>query len=66
MKITSDTNILLRDVLQDDRVQSRLAKRTLQNAEIVAIPVHVFWSSCGFCAKGTRSQSLKLRTRFAY
>lgn len=42
MKITSDTNILLRDVLQDDRVQSRLAKRTLQNAEIVAIPVHVF------------------------
>jgi len=42
MKIAVDTNVLLRDVLQDDLVQSRLAKSILQNAELVAIPVPVF------------------------
>ena len=41
MKIAADTNVLLRDTLQDDPVQSRLAKKTLQNAEFVAIPVPV-------------------------
>jgi predicted nucleic-acid-binding protein len=42
MMIAADTNVLLRDVLQDDPAQSRLAKRTLQNAESVAITVPVF------------------------
>jgi predicted nucleic-acid-binding protein len=41
MKIAADTNVLLRDVLQDDPVQSPLARKTLQNAEFVAIPVAV-------------------------
>jgi len=41
MKIAADTSVLLRDTLQDDPVQSRLAKKTLQNAEFVAIPVPV-------------------------
>ena len=39
MKIAADTNVLLRDVLQDDPVQSPLARKTLQHAEFVAIPV---------------------------
>jgi predicted nucleic-acid-binding protein len=41
MKIAADTNVLLRDVLQDDPVQSRLANKALQNAESVAVPVVV-------------------------
>lgn len=38
MKITADTNLLLRDALQDEAQQSRIAARTLQQAELVAIP----------------------------
>jgi predicted nucleic-acid-binding protein len=41
VKITADTNVLLRDVLQDDPVQSRIAGRTLQSAELVVVPVAV-------------------------
>ena len=41
MKIAADTNVLLRDVLQDDPVQARLAKKALQSADLVAIPVAV-------------------------
>jgi predicted nucleic-acid-binding protein len=39
MRIAADTNVLLRDVLQDDPVQSRLARKVLHSAEQVAIPV---------------------------
>lgn len=41
MRIAADTNVLLRDVLQDDPIQSRLAKKVLQSAELVVIPVPV-------------------------
>jgi len=41
MKIAADTNVLLRDVLQDDPVQSHLASKLLQSAELVVIPVPV-------------------------
>jgi predicted nucleic-acid-binding protein len=41
MKIAADTNVLLRDVLQDNPTQSHLARKTLQYAELVAIPVSV-------------------------
>ena len=41
MKIAADTNILLRDALQDDPVQSRLARKVLESAELVVIPVPV-------------------------
>lgn len=39
MKITADTNVLLRDALQDDARQARLAAKTLQAAELVAVPL---------------------------
>ena len=39
MRIAADTNVLLRDALQDDPVQARFAKSILENAELVAIPV---------------------------
>lgn len=41
MKITADTNVLLRDVLQDDPVQAKAAGAILQNADLVAIPTAV-------------------------
>jgi predicted nucleic-acid-binding protein len=41
MKITADTNLLLRDALQDNRQQARLAAKVLESSELVAIPVPV-------------------------
>jgi len=42
MKIAADTNVLLRDVLQDDPIQSRLAGSALANADLVVISTPVF------------------------
>lgn len=39
MKITADTNVLLRAVLNDDRAQQRIAIETLESAGVVAISV---------------------------
>ena len=41
MKIVADTNVLLRDALDDDPRQSPIAGKVLQAAELVAIPVAV-------------------------
>lgn len=41
MKITADTNILVRAAVQDHLAQSRCASRLLQEAELVAVPVPV-------------------------
>ena len=40
MKITVDTNVLLRVVVPGDAAQQRLAIETLKTAELVAISVH--------------------------
>ena len=41
MKITADTNLLIRAAVQDDPRQARLAARVLQGAELVAVPLPV-------------------------
>ncbi len=41
MKITADTNVLVRAAVQDDPDQARQAAKLLQQAELVAIPVPV-------------------------
>lgn len=41
MKITADTNVLIRAAVQDDRSQARRASKALHDAQIVAIPVPV-------------------------
>jgi predicted nucleic-acid-binding protein len=38
VKIAVDTNVLLRDALQDDPSQSPIASQTLQRAELVVVP----------------------------
>lgn len=42
MKIALDSNILLRNVLQDDPIQAGLARRELEGAELVVISTPVF------------------------
>ena len=37
MKITADTNVLVRAIVGDDAKQSRAARAALQNAEVVAV-----------------------------
>ncbi len=41
MKITADTNVLVRAAVQDDPHQARQAAKVLQDAELVAVPVPV-------------------------
>lgn len=41
MKITVDTNVLVRAAVQDDETQSKLAATVLQQAELIAIPLPV-------------------------
>jgi len=41
MKITADTNVLVRAAVQDDAHQARRAAKVLQEADLVAVPVPV-------------------------
>ncbi len=41
MKITADTNVLVRALMQDDPEQARAATDLLDAAELIAIPVPV-------------------------
>jgi predicted nucleic-acid-binding protein len=41
VRIAADTNVLLRDALQDDPLQSPIASKTLQKAEVVIVPTPV-------------------------
>lgn len=40
MKITADTNVLLRLILADDEPQSLIAVETMERANLVAVSVH--------------------------
>lgn len=41
MKITADTNVLVRAAVQDDVHQARRAAKVLQEADLVAVPIPV-------------------------
>lgn len=41
MKITADTNVLIRAAVQDDAQQARQAAKALRDADLVAVPVPV-------------------------
>jgi predicted nucleic-acid-binding protein len=41
MKITADTNVLVRAAVQDDAHQARRAAKVLQEADLVAVPIPV-------------------------
>ena len=41
MKLTVDTNVLVRAIVQDDVKQGKIAARVLKNAEQIAVPLAV-------------------------
>ena len=43
MKITADTAVLVRALVQNDPEQARAASEVLEQAELVAIPLPVLW-----------------------
>lgn len=57
MKITVDTNVLLKDVLQDEPAQARLARKALQSAELVAIPTAVLCEFVWVLRQGYKKQA---------
>ena len=52
MKVTADTNVLLRALVRDDESQARLAIALLREAELVAVPLpclcELVWVLSGF------------------
>ena len=52
MRITADTNILVRAITDDDPPQSRLARKVLAEAELVALPLPVLCETVWVLAKG--------------
>ncbi|MFN3312144.1 MAG: type II toxin-antitoxin system VapC family toxin [Hyphomonas sp.] len=52
MRITADTNILVRAVLEDDPRQAALAQRILSEAELVAVPVSALCEFVWVLARG--------------
>lgn len=42
MKITADTNVLLRAVVQDDTKQAHAARKLLERTTVIAVPIPVF------------------------
>jgi predicted nucleic-acid-binding protein len=60
MKIAADTNVLLRDVLQDDPLQGRMAKRVLQSAELVVIPIAVLCELVWVLRQGYKKSALEI------
>jgi predicted nucleic-acid-binding protein len=39
VKITADTNVLIRAVVRDDEKQARIASKLLKEAELIAVPL---------------------------
>lgn len=51
MKITADTNILVRIITEDDPRQSAIAQRLVENAKLVAMPVPALCELCWVLAR---------------
>jgi predicted nucleic-acid-binding protein len=54
MKITADTNILVRAVTGDHVTQSEVAKAALESAEVIAIPVSALCELAWVLSRGYR------------
>jgi predicted nucleic-acid-binding protein len=58
MKITADTNVLVRALVEDDERQSRIAQAELAKADMVAIPLPVLCELVWVLSQGYRVPSL--------
>ena len=54
MKITADTNVLIRAAVQDDPHQARQAAKALREAQIVAVPIPVLCEFVWVLRRGYR------------
>lgn len=57
MKITVDTNVLIRAAVQDDPTQARQAAKALQEADLVAVPVPVLCEFVWVLRRGYKKSS---------
>jgi predicted nucleic-acid-binding protein len=57
MKITADTNVLVRAVTGDQAEQSKAAKAALQGAEVVAIPISAMCELVWVLSQGYKHSS---------
>jgi len=58
MKITADTNVLVRAALQDEPQQARRAAKVLREADLVAVPIPVFCEFVWVLRRGYKKSAL--------
>lgn len=59
MKVTADTNILVRAAVQDEPHQARKAAKLLREAELIAVPVPVLCEFVWVLRRGYRKSILE-------
>ena len=57
MKVTADTNVLIRAAVQDDLHQARRAAKILADADLVAVPVPVLCEFAWMLRRGYRKSA---------
>jgi len=57
MKVTADTNVLVRAITEDDEQQSRAAQATLKKAEVLAISIPTLCELVWVLAQGYKISS---------
>ena len=57
MKVTADTNVLIRAAVQDDLHQARRVAKILAEADLVAVPVPVLCEFVGVLRRGYRKSA---------
>ena len=60
MKITADTNVLVRAITEDDEHQSRAAETALKKAELVAIPISALCELVWVLSQGYKIPSAEI------
>ena len=60
VKITADTNVLIRAAVQDEPHQARKAARVLQQAELVAVPVPVLCEFAWVLRRGYKKSASEI------
>ena len=60
MKITADTNVLVRAITEDDRPQSKIAQTELANAELVALTLPALCELVWVLAQGYKIPSAEI------
>ena len=60
MRITADTNVLLRDALRDDPRQAKAAAKILQKAQLVAVPISALCEFVWVLRKGYKKPATEI------